>query len=311
MWVVQTTQELQAPMLAGSEDDSNRRRPFEFFTSIFKRRRDQEAADEEPSPPDITLNEPDILGENYAKEQLLAAAPTAPPAETRPQEAPTVPEGGAKMSSDTMRSSDSVTSSTGSMTHHTPVKSRDIGVDMEAIRLSRQDNPYLQKVAGSQATLTEEEEAVEGVVSSQNEDRTQLVAQRRVSQEGALSLSEVHEHLIRSPPPTSLPKTIAKNVFVFPISKGGLDDAAMESGGSGIPGRAHSLNPLVTRGHEDVLDHHLRQILNTQRQLVVNKGRHGPGMRPESHLSTTSSSLSLPIRYPHQPAPSAHLVDIT
>lgn len=28
--------------------------------------------------------------------------------------------------------------------HHTPVKSRDIGIDMEAIRLSRQDNPYLQ-----------------------------------------------------------------------------------------------------------------------------------------------------------------------
>ena len=28
--------------------------------------------------------------------------------------------------------------------HHTPVKSRDLGEDMEAIRLSRQDNPYLQ-----------------------------------------------------------------------------------------------------------------------------------------------------------------------
>ncbi|XP_042894117.1 uncharacterized protein LOC122267960, partial [Penaeus japonicus] len=218
--------------------------------------------------------QPENLNKTCAKEQLLAAPPAA---DTHPQEAPTTSEGGAKMSSDTLRSLDSVTSSTGSMTHHTPVKSRDIGVDMEAIRLSRQDNPYLQKVAGSQATLTEEEEAVEGAVSSQNEDRTQLVAQqRRVSQESALSLSEVHEHLIRSPPPTTLPKTFAKNVFVFPIAKGGLEDATMESvgGGSGIPGRAHSLNPLVTRGHEDVLDHHLRQILNTQRQLVVNKGRH-------------------------------------
>ncbi|XP_042883059.1 uncharacterized protein LOC122260035, partial [Penaeus japonicus] len=53
----QESHQLQAPMLAGSEDDSSRRRPFEFFTSIFKRRRDQEAPDEEPSPPDITLNE--------------------------------------------------------------------------------------------------------------------------------------------------------------------------------------------------------------------------------------------------------------
>ena len=32
--------------------------------------------------------------------------------------------------------------------HHTPVKSRDIGIDMEAIRLSRQDNPYLQVSGG-------------------------------------------------------------------------------------------------------------------------------------------------------------------
>ena len=33
---------------------------------------------------------------------------------------------------------------TSSSIHHTPVKSRDLGEDMEAIRLSRQDNPYLQ-----------------------------------------------------------------------------------------------------------------------------------------------------------------------
>lgn len=35
--------------------------------------------------------------------------------------------------------------------HHTPVKSRDLGVDMEAIRLSRQDNPYLQVGATGRA----------------------------------------------------------------------------------------------------------------------------------------------------------------
>ena len=45
-----------------------------------------------------------------------------------------------------MPTSPGVTSSCTSpiLLHQTPIKSRDIGDDMEAIRLSRQDNPYLQ-----------------------------------------------------------------------------------------------------------------------------------------------------------------------
>lgn len=54
---------------------------------------------------------------------------------------------GAVTSSEMMASSCEVVTSSvegGATVHHTPVKSRDIGIDMEAIRLSRQDNPYLQ-----------------------------------------------------------------------------------------------------------------------------------------------------------------------
>ena len=35
----------------------------------------------------------------------------------------------------------------------------------------------------------------------------------------ALSLAEVHEHLIRSPPPTTFPRSVTKGVFVFPIGE--------------------------------------------------------------------------------------------
>ncbi|KAK4292748.1 hypothetical protein Pmani_034499 [Petrolisthes manimaculis] len=132
-----------------------------------------------------------------------------------------------------------------------------------------------KRVADSQTTLTEEEEAAEAAAAArrQREDRARLVAQQE-NQEGALSLSEVHEHLIRSPPPTTLPRTLP-SVFFFPHDKNQSEggSAAPASGGrSGQP-----LKPLVTRQHADVLDHHLRQILHTQRQLVVPKSRTGEG----------------------------------
>ncbi|KAF2352423.1 hypothetical protein FHG87_016818 [Trinorchestia longiramus] len=96
-----------------------------------------------------------------------------------------------------------------------------------------------------------------------------LPVQGRVGDQDGLSLSEVHEHLIRSPPPTALPKSVPLGVFVFPNE---TPDNKLCS----VPGsRALSLNPLVTRGHEDVLDLNLRQILDTQKQLHVPKGEGG------------------------------------
>ena len=52
--------QLQAPMLSGSEEEQSTRRPFEFLTNIFKRRREHdcetETEDEAIRPPDITLH---------------------------------------------------------------------------------------------------------------------------------------------------------------------------------------------------------------------------------------------------------------
>ncbi|XP_064101299.1 uncharacterized protein LOC135211969 isoform X5 [Macrobrachium nipponense] len=309
MWLVQTPQEIEAPMLGGGEDDSSRRGPLEFFTNMFKRRRDHDPHDD-PRPPDMTLHGLLILQACWIPEPEQLAA------ETWPQDQMVLARSDMDVTSssepviggsDTMASLESMTSSCenliggSAIMHHTPVKSRDIGVDMEAIRLSRQDNPYLQRVAGSQTTLNEDDDAGDCMGNNQPEDLAQLVTQSGVQQEPALSLSEVHEHLIRSPPPTSLPKTITKNMFVFPLSKT-TDDGAMGSQvSSSVPCRTHSLNPLVTRGHEDVLDQHLRQILNTQRQLVVSKGRAGDsgGMTCSSVPGSPAHGRSVARRSPH------------
>ncbi|XP_066983316.1 uncharacterized protein [Macrobrachium rosenbergii] len=312
---------IEAPMLGGGEDDASRRGPLEFFTNMFKRRRDHDPHDD-PRPPDITLHEPEQLAESWPQDQMVLARSDM---DVTSSSEPVI--GG----SDTMASLESMASSCenliggSAIMHHTPVKSRDIGVDMEAIRLSRQDNPYLQRVAGSQTTLNEDDDAGDCMGNNQPEDLAQLVTQSGVQQEPALSLSEVHEHLIRSPPPTSLPKTITKNMFVFPLSKT-TDDGAMGSQkpppnkfiqryhsvnfhslpveqqvSSSVPCRTHSLNPLVSRGHEDVLDQHLRQILNTQRQLVVSKGRAGDsgGMTCSSVPGSPAHGRSVARRSPH------------
>ncbi|XP_042206367.1 uncharacterized protein LOC121855474 isoform X2 [Homarus americanus] len=283
MWVVQNTHELQAPMLSGSEDDPAPRRPFEFITNIFKRRRDHEGEDD-ARPPDINLHEAEETGSNWTEETVVLARHDISEQEmTSSSEALASP---GIMTSSEMATSSSVEggASVSGLVHHTPVKNRDIGIDMEAIRLSRQDNPYLQRVFDSHTTLNEEE-TTQCVSGSQPEDRAQLVTQ--VSQEGVLSLSEVHEHLIRSPPPTSVPKTLPKNVFVFPVTKA-LDGASTQQPEGATTVKSGSLKPLVTRQHEDVLDHHLRQILHTQRQLVVTRGRPGEGS------SNTSTSTSMP-----------------
>ncbi|CAD1474632.1 unnamed protein product, partial [Heterotrigona itama] len=61
----------------------------------------------------------------------------------------------------------------------TPGRTRNIDQDMEALRLSRQDNPFLQELGDTDP----------------------------------LTLAQVHEHLVRSPPPASWPHT---TTFHFP-----------------------------------------------------------------------------------------------
>ncbi|XP_045769309.1 uncharacterized protein LOC123870162 isoform X1 [Maniola jurtina] len=90
----------------------------------------------------------------------------------------------------------------------TPGRTRNIAQDMEALRLSRQDNPYLQQVMASRESL------IDSHADECESDDTILMSQFITFQEfgstalsfvedDPMTLKEVHEHLIRSPPPTS------------------------------------------------------------------------------------------------------------
>ncbi|CAK1585150.1 unnamed protein product [Parnassius mnemosyne] len=85
----------------------------------------------------------------------------------------------------------------------TPGRTRNIAQDMEALRLSRQDNPYLQQVMASRESL------IESHAEECGSDDTILMSQEFGSaalnfvEDDPLTLKEVHEHMIRSPPPAS------------------------------------------------------------------------------------------------------------
>ncbi|KAJ8686940.1 hypothetical protein QAD02_022734 [Eretmocerus hayati] len=86
----------------------------------------------------------------------------------------------------------------------TPGRTRNIDQDMHALRLSRQDNPYLQILASKENLLDSMDES--------ESDDTTLMSQE-FGDADPLTLAQVHEHLVRSPPPASWSITSA---FHFP-----------------------------------------------------------------------------------------------
>lgn len=86
----------------------------------------------------------------------------------------------------------------------TPGRTRNIDQDMEALRLSRQDNPFLQ-------VLASRESLVESIEESESDDA--ILMSQELGDTDPLTLAQVHEHLVRSPPPASWPHTSA---FHFP-----------------------------------------------------------------------------------------------
>lgn len=120
----------------------------------------------------------------------------------------------------------------------TPGRTRNIDRDMEALRLSRQDNPYL-KVLASRESLDciEDNESDAAILMSHDQSGT-------VDQD-PLSLPEVHEHMIRSPPPTTWPRSPNSRVFRFP-SPGPHSDYDDDSSQESLVGRSKS--PTITRG---------------------------------------------------------------
>ncbi|KAK9758688.1 hypothetical protein QE152_g726 [Popillia japonica] len=94
----------------------------------------------------------------------------------------------------------------------TPGRIRNIDQDMEALRASRQDNPFIRQVIASRESLAD-------TLDNDNEsDNTTLVSKEFPIDLDVdpMTLPDVHEHMIRSPPPTSWPKSPNHRVFHFP-----------------------------------------------------------------------------------------------
>ncbi|KAK4881378.1 hypothetical protein RN001_004697 [Aquatica leii] len=93
----------------------------------------------------------------------------------------------------------------------TPGRIRNIDQDMEALRASRQDNPFLQQAIASRESLVDSLEDNES-------DHTNLMSHEFPTDIDLdpFTLPEMHEHMIRSPPPTSWPKSPNFKVFQFP-----------------------------------------------------------------------------------------------
>lgn len=92
----------------------------------------------------------------------------------------------------------------------TPGRCRDIDEDMQALRLSRQDNPFIKKVLVSRESLVD---SMEEIVS----DDAILMSEDFNAEldSDPFTLPEVHEHMIRSPPPMHWPRSPRFSLFNF------------------------------------------------------------------------------------------------
>lgn len=109
----------------------------------------------------------------------------------------------------------------------TPGRIRNIDQDMEALRASRQDNPFVQQVIASRESLVdcldEESDNATLMAKVSNSKTFSEVYFFCDLQEYAtdfdvdpFALPGVHEHMIRSPPPTTWPKSPNCRIFHFP-----------------------------------------------------------------------------------------------
>ncbi|XP_041776656.1 uncharacterized protein LOC121596084 [Anopheles merus] len=100
-------------------------------------------------------------------------------------------------------------------------------LEVTRLRLSRNDNPFVQKVLASRDNVTdviddtESDDAILILMSDEFNGETET---------DPLALPQVHEHMIRSPPPTFWPRS-QKTVFNF-----GGEERTRTGGSEGMPG---------------------------------------------------------------------------
>ncbi|XP_050087060.1 uncharacterized protein LOC126572070 [Anopheles aquasalis] len=98
-------------------------------------------------------------------------------------------------------------------------KSTDDELEVTRLRLSRNDNPFVQKVLASRDNVT-----TDVIDDTESDDAILILMSDELNGDAEtdpLALPQVHEHMIRSPPPTFWPRA-QKTVFNF---SGGQEEA--------------------------------------------------------------------------------------
>ncbi|XP_014241080.1 uncharacterized protein LOC106661870 [Cimex lectularius] len=221
-------------------------RPIKFLANLFKRKK---------GPKDETCDEMDKSGQSVnvvripstlsVRDILVSAYPTSPALST-------------------------------------PARTRDIDTDMETLRISRHDNPFLKQVLASRESLADSLEESES-------DDINLMSQEFLNEleTDPLSLPEVHEHMIRSPPPTSWSRSPNYKMFRFPDESSSTHETV---------GRKSPLSRCVSPrqeskdiSHEDIVTKSINTILSP-RFALPNR----PHQRSNSDIRERNFTLLTP-----------------
>ncbi|XP_067124408.1 uncharacterized protein [Centruroides vittatus] len=186
-------------------EHSTKKKPFDILTNIFRKKsKDQESDSELPDDTSKARNNVKNLvdSENINTIQIKRTQPIPTPT---------------NIYIETRDRSSSVHGLT-VYSNRSPVspRVRSLEEDMEALRLSRQDNPYIQQKLESYSLYGDSRGSISpsSVYSSlQKHDEEKLVSEEFedliIKEENEQNL---HEHLIRSPPP-KFPKKMSQFVF--------------------------------------------------------------------------------------------------
>lgn len=162
----------------------------------------------------------------------------------------------------------------------TPGRTRDIDQDMAALRLSRQDNPFLQ-------VLASRESLVDSVEESESDDANLMSQEFPADLDvDPLTLPEIHEHMIRSPPPVSWPKSPNFKVFRFPLQSSDDESSQDSLTHSGKKTPLKLISPRHSRGHSsDCLKELSAEALSSCQVPTPTK----LGSSPHQHRSSSES----------------------
>ncbi|XP_055681728.1 uncharacterized protein LOC129789108 isoform X1 [Lutzomyia longipalpis] len=246
---------------------SIRRRPFVFLSNLLRRRKVLEIDDMMFERGNREMNqrarsEPSVI--SYSCTQMNAATKAASPS----------------ISTLTL----------------TPGRCRDIDQDMQALRLSRQDNPFVQKILASRESLVDtlDDTVSDDAILMSQEFNPEL-------ESDPFTLPEVQEHMIRSPPPTTWPRSPHFSIFNF--SQENVLTVSSQSSEEDAPNSRSRLNEIFSPNRQiQVTTAEISPAPNMSksRNCVMLKEHGGTALpRPHSahHCESDRSTIPRPLSH--------------